>query len=217
MSKQAFVEKYSSKLTGIETSANNHDGARLSRIREANAARLEAQLAGQGLPRVQAAMNEPQLARADNNALAKPNFPDELVTIPGYDLYELQNLMQQVRLAKLLYGLDVLMNEADKLGLGEQITVMVSSNFARDPGYNGNDQYAGKDHWPITSAMLMGVGIQGDRVLGSTDDDHYAQLHQGTILTPAHIHHSLRALAGIRDHKLAQDFPLAGEDLDLFA
>ncbi len=225
--------------------------ARMSRIREANTARLETQLAAQGLPRAQSAMNELLLARADDNALAKLDFPDELVSLPGYELNDLQNLMQQAQLAlaafqaglavsvnlnlggfdthgnhdrdqirqlaKLLYGVDFLMNEADKLGLGGQITVVLSSDFARGPGYNGNDQYAGKDHWPITSAMLMGAGIQGDRVLGSTDDDQYAQPHQGTILTPAHIHHSLRALAGISDHKLAQDFPLAGEDLGLFA
>ncbi|HGG58033.1 MAG TPA: DUF1501 domain-containing protein [Nannocystis exedens] len=225
--------------------------ARMSRIREANAARLGAQLASQRLPRAQSSMNELLLARADDNALANLNFPDELVSIPGYDLNDLQNLMQQAQLAlaafqaglavsvnlnlsgfdthgnhdrdqirqlaKLLYGVDFLLSEADKLGLGEQITVMLSSDFARGPGYNGNDSYAGKDHWPITSAMLMGAGIQGDRVLGSTDDDQYALPHQGTILTPAHIHHSLRALAGISDHELAQDFPLAGEDLGLFA
>lgn len=225
--------------------------SRMDRIREANAERLGEQIEGQRLPRAKAAMNELFLARADDNALAGLTFPGELVTLPGYELSDLQSMMQQSQLAlsafqaglavsvnlnlggfdthgnhdrdqirqlaKLLYGVDFLMSEADKLGLGGQITVIISSDFARGPGYNGLDEYAGKDHWPITSAMLMGAGIAGDRVIGSTDEQQYAQDYKGTTLTPAHIHHSLRALAGISDHELALRFPLAGEDLGLFS
>ena len=224
--------------------------SRMDRIREANAERLSAQIEAQRLPRAKTSMNELFLSRADDNALAGLTFPDELATLPGYELSDLESLMQQSQLAlsafqaglavsanlnlggfdthgnhdrdqirqlaKLLHGVDFLMDEAEKLGLGGQITVMVSSDFARGPGYNGVDEYAGKDHWPITSAMLMGAGINGDRLIGSTDDQQYALPHNGEVLTPAHIHHSLRALAGISDHELAQRFPLAGEDLGLF-
>ncbi|MEZ4384160.1 MAG: DUF1501 domain-containing protein [Nannocystaceae bacterium] len=225
--------------------------ARMDRIRQASQERLSAQLEGQRLPRARKAMDELLLARADDNALAGLQFPAELATLPGYELSDLQNMMQQAQLAlaafkaglavavnlnlggfdthgnhdrdqirqlaKLLYGVDFLMSEAESAGLGGKLTVMIGSDFARGPGYNGNDAYAGKDHWPHTSAMLLGAGIPGGRVVGSTDDDQYAQPHNGEVITPAHIHHSLRAVAGIQDHELATLYPLAGSDLGLFA
>ena len=44
--------------------------------------------------------------------------------------------------------------------MDDQIVVVVGSEFARTPGYNGGN---GKDHWPITSMIVMANGIDGNR------------------------------------------------------
>ncbi len=45
--------------------------------------------------------------------------------------------------------------------------VLVASDMARSPILNAS---AGKDHWPYTSAVLVGGGVGGGRVLGGTND-----------------------------------------------
>jgi len=52
-------------------------------------------------------------------------------------------------------------------GLFEDTLVLVVSEMSRTPKYNDS---GGKDHWPHTSALLLGGGIPGGRVLGGTDD-----------------------------------------------
>jgi len=55
----------------------------------------------------------------------------------------------------------------DTAGLLDDTVVAVVSEMSRSPMRNRSQ---GKDHWPITSAMLFGGGVQGGRVLGGTDD-----------------------------------------------
>ncbi len=47
--------------------------------------------------------------------------------------------------------------------------VVVFSEMGRTPKLNANSQ-PGKDHWPVTSAMVMGAGVKGGVVLGATTD-----------------------------------------------
>jgi len=103
---------------------------------------------------------------------------------------------------------------------------VMGSDFGRTPGYNSGN---GKDHWPISSMMMMGPGIPGNRVIGGTDDRHGLHLvdpvtlaatgspdtAQGTRLSIAHVHRALRNLGGVPDDYKAA-FPLAGEDLPIF-
>jgi|GEM_PF-2571024 hypothetical protein len=49
-------------------------------------------------------------------------------------------------------GLDYLWDCADELGRDGRLTVIVSSDFSRDPYYNSG---VGKAHWPIDSYMVM--------------------------------------------------------------
>ncbi len=51
--------------------------------------------------------------------------------------------------------------------LADETIVVVLSEMGRTPGLNGAE---GKDHWPYTSAMLVGRGITGDRVIGAFDE-----------------------------------------------
>ncbi|MFT5684108.1 MAG: hypothetical protein ACI8RZ_005049 [Myxococcota bacterium] len=54
----------------------------------------------------------------------------------------------------------------DGQSLLSQTTVVVLSEMGRTPLYNGT---FGKDHWPVTSAMLVGAGVAGGQVVGATD------------------------------------------------
>ena len=54
----------------------------------------------------------------------------------------------------------------DGQSLLSQTTVLVISEMGRTPLYNGT---LGKDHWPVTSAMLIGAGVAGGQVVGATD------------------------------------------------
>jgi uncharacterized protein (DUF1501 family) len=45
--------------------------------------------------------------------------------------------------------------------------VVVLSEMGRTPKLNNE---SGKDHWPVTSALLLGAGVRGGRVIGATGD-----------------------------------------------
>ncbi|MEQ1503658.1 MAG: DUF1501 domain-containing protein [Myxococcota bacterium] len=57
--------------------------------------------------------------------------------------------------------------------LADETMVVVLSEMARTPALNG---LLGKDHWPYTSAMLVGPNLTGDRVVGGFDDAYYGKL-----------------------------------------
>ncbi len=46
--------------------------------------------------------------------------------------------------------------------------IVLYSDFGRTPKVNNN---AGRDHWPVGGALMIGGGIQGGRVVGATDDN----------------------------------------------
>jgi hypothetical protein len=50
----------------------------------------------------------------------------------------------------------------------EETVVAVVSEMSRTPRLNGE---GGKDHWPVTSALVLGAGVAGGRVLGGTTDE----------------------------------------------
>lgn len=78
-------------------------------------------------------------------------------------------------LARLMTLLD---GTTDAAGapLSQSTVVVVLSEMGRSPAKNGTD---GKDHWPYTSAMLLGPGLDTGRVVGGFDD-YYA----GALIDP---------------------------------
>lgn len=68
----------------------------------------------------------------------------------------------------LFGGLSLLAERLDSGGLLEDTLVAVISEMSRTPRLNAQQ---GKDHWPVTSAMLFG-GLVGDgsRVMGATNE-----------------------------------------------
>ncbi|MFT5681245.1 MAG: hypothetical protein ACI8RZ_002151 [Myxococcota bacterium] len=57
--------------------------------------------------------------------------------------------------------------------MADETVVVVLSEMGRTPRLNLD---LGKDHWPYTSALLLGPGINSGRVIGGFDDYYYGHL-----------------------------------------
>lgn len=221
-----------------------------ARIQRFQADRLAAMADKQHLPKVSRAINSLQLARRSDNELQRLTeaLPDSLddsnnplrrqaqlamaaakaglaisanLTVGGFDTHGNHDDNHIPRLSRLLDGVDFLWDEAERQGVADRLVVMVGSDFGRTPGYNDTN---GKDHWSITSVMLMGQGIEGNRVIGKTDERHrpmtvnsqtLAVDDDGIRLEPKHIHRALRKLVKIDDSDVAKRYFVPGEDLPL--
>ena len=144
------------------------------------------------------------------------------LAIGGFDTHGNHDERHLPRLAMVLEGIDYVMETAEAMGIRDKIVLTAASDFARTPHYNSDN---GKDHWSISSMMLMGAGIRGNRVIGASDERQrilhinpttLAQDDAGIRLRPEHVHRALRRHAGIADHALSHEFELVAEDLDLF-
>ncbi len=222
--------------------------ARMAATRDA---RHQAYAAKQNLPRLQQAMGMLYTARSGQNELKKLTeyLPAQLensnlrrqvqialaayragicvsvnLTSGGFDTHGNNDQGQFPSVARIWDGIDYLVEEAKNFGIWGNIVIVMGSDFGRTPGYNGGD---GKDHWSITSMMLMGKGIPGDTVIGKTTDRHnpynidpntLAPVEGGGLrLKPGHVHRALRRLAGIDQSELAIRFPIKEkEELPLF-
>ena len=81
-----------------------------------------------------------------------------------HDDIEDQNDLYQ----SLFSGLNDLVVGLQGAGLFEETLIVVLSEMTRTPKLNSD---GGKDHWPSTSALLIGGGLSGGRVLGGSDRD----------------------------------------------
>ncbi|WAS96996.1 DUF1501 domain-containing protein [Nannocystis punicea] len=224
-------------------------------IKKAQEARKERLLATEQLPRVQNAIGNLYASRTGSNELKKlqqylpdmlDNGPNPLrrqiqvalaafragisisvnLDIGGFDTHGDHDNSHIPRLVQILDGLDFLWSEAEVQGIGDNFVVLCGSDFGRTPGYNDTN---GKDHWAITSLMMMGKGIGGNKVIGASDDRHNAfnwdpktlkQSDSGIHIEPRHVHASLRRLAKIDGHDLMKQYPIAiekGDEMDLLA
>ncbi|MEM7436440.1 MAG: DUF1501 domain-containing protein [Myxococcota bacterium] len=207
----------------------------------------------QRLPRIWAGQNELMLARTGQDDLKRVSdaLPDEFadgqlerqiqvalaaytaglsvsvsVSRGGFDTHGNHDQNHLPRLIEFVNAADFAMQEAERLGVADKVAVVMGSDFGRTPGYNGGN---GKDHWPISSMMMMGPGIPGNRVIGATDDRHGIltvdpntlavqgppDSSDGVRISIASVHRALRDLAGVPDSFKAE-FPLGGDDLPLF-
>lgn len=214
-------------------------------IADWRARRLEAARDEQHLPRMQAALDNVATVRGGANELEllEAYLPDPLVgngtrrkiqiALAAYkaglavsasfrhgsfDTHADNDAQQVNKLNGLLGHVDFLWEEATRQGIADQLVVVVGSDFARTPGYNARD---GRDHWEIGSMMLMGAGIEGNRVIGATDNGLYAQKvdpetlelsSDGIRLKPQHVHRAVRELFGVSpvldDRFAIDDVPL---------
>lgn len=141
----------------------------------------------------------------------------------GFDTHGNNDQGQNNALTNLLEGLSAAYEEAQLYQETENnVRFMAAGDFGRTPRYNmGN----GKDHWSISSMLMMGPGIP-NKLVGQTDEEHNPMginpqtleaQENGMRLTPGHVHRALRKLAGIDTNPLSAKFPLKEpEDMPIF-
>lgn len=150
----------------------------------------------------------------------------------GFDTHDSHDANQSASLSWLLLALRYTMARAETLGLANRLTVLVTSDFGRTPLYNTNNK--GKDHWNVTSALVAGPGIAGNRGIGASDAGHKPMRVQlsnvsqvlpdadmsGIRIRPSHLHKELRRVFKVEEGDFAKRFRLPtgdGEDaLPLF-
>ena len=88
----------------------------------------------------------------------------------------------------------------------DETAVVVLSEMGRTPKLNGA---LGKDHWPVTSALVIGGGVHGGNVFGGTSATGEALLTDfasgtpaasGRTIEPRHLAAGLVALCGVDPH-----------------
>jgi hypothetical protein len=144
------------------------------------------------------------------------------LTIGQFDSHQKNDEDQMKLLPRFLASIDYLLRRAEDLNIREKIVLVLQSEMGRTPTYNNGD---GKDHWSIGSIMFLGSGIQGNRVIGATDEGQYAvpidpqtlqlQPDSSYRVRPEHIHLALRELAGVKDHPFSAQFPFQVKDKEL--
>jgi hypothetical protein len=219
-----------------------HDKFALDRIEEALRKEHEANASQPRLPRAERGENMLYAAQSNSKALQRvtkyipTNIPKERLSqqaeialasfkagvcvsanldIGQFDSHANNDRDQMKLIPEFLAGIAYLIRRADDLKISEQLVVVLQSEMGRTPNYNAGN---GKDHWSIGSAMFLGKGIKGNRVIGATDEKQFAvpvdtetlkiNKGKGTRVRPEHIHEALRELAGIAEHPLSKKFPL---------
>jgi hypothetical protein len=223
-------------------------------ILDAQNKRKERLLAKEQLPRVQRAVSVMYASRTGSNELKKLQqyLPADLdnsgnpllrqiqvavaaykagitvavnLDIGGFDTHGDHDNQHIPRLGQVLEGLDFIVQECERQGVGDNYVVMAGSDFGRTPGYNDTQ---GKDHWAVSSVLAFGKGIRGGRAIGETTERHdvlavnrktFKADPAGIRIEPRHLHQNLRRLAGIEADELMNFYPLAippEDDLQLF-
>jgi uncharacterized protein (DUF1501 family) len=142
---------------------------------------------------------------SDAFALATKLIINDVVTcinlgVGGFDTHT----SQTARMQPIMQMTDRLVRTmVDKLraaGKLDSTLIVLYSDFGRTPKVNSS---AGRDHWPIGGALMIGGGISGGRAVGATDDSLLAQAVNattggvdgaGTQLSPIHLGGSVLSL-----------------------
>lgn len=141
----------------------------------------------------------------DAFALATKLIINDVVTcvnlgIGGFDTHT----SQTTRMQPIMQMTDRLVRAmVDKLraaGKLDSTLIVLYSDFGRTPKVNGS---AGRDHWPVGGALMIGGGIAGGRAVGATDDSLLALGinttsgavdSAGTQISPIHLGGSILSL-----------------------
>jgi len=143
------------------------------------------------------------------------------LSIGQFDSHNNNDKDQMKLIPEFLAGITYMIRRAEELKIRDKLVIVVQSEMGRTPNYNAGN---GKDHWSIGSAMFIGQGIRGNRVIGATDEKQFSvpvipetlalDAEKGIRMRPEHIHTELRQLAGIADHPMSKRFPLGVAEKD---
>ncbi|MFT5404218.1 MAG: hypothetical protein ACI9DF_003061 [Verrucomicrobiales bacterium] len=221
-----------------------HDDFVNARIEAALKGQTDARIAQARLPRVERSQSMLYAAQINSKALKRvtPYIPKENpkgrlpqqaeialasfkagvcvsanLSIGQFDSHANNDRDQMNLIPELLAGIDYTLRRAEELKIRDKLVIVMQSEMGRTPNYNNGN---GKDHWSIGSIMFLGPGIQGNRVIGKTDDGQFLNpidaktlatvddKDNGVRVRPEHIHFALREFAGIAEHPFSEKFPL---------
>jgi hypothetical protein len=196
--------------------------ARLPRVERSQSMLYSAQVNSKALHRVTPfipkTMSKERLAQQADIALA--SFKAGVcvsanLSIGQFDSHANNDRDQMKLIPELLAGIDDVIGKAEELQIREKLVVIIQSEMGRTPDYNNGN---GKDHWSVGSIMFMGAGINGNRVVGATDEKQFlvpinpqtlgTDADAGITVRPEHIHKALRDFAGVTQHEFSERFPL---------
>ena len=142
----------------------------------------------------------------------------------GFDSHENHDAVHEELYVRFADYVGYFWDYAEELGIAERIMLVIGSDFGRTNFYNDGE---GKDHWPVGSYIIMEKNAPwGNRVVGVTDDLHFAQRidpttlkesRDGVLITPAHVHQAVQEYLGLDQYARDIGLSLSGvESLPLF-
>ena len=117
---------------------------------------------------------------------------------------------------------DWAVTEAARVGVAEQLVILLGSDFGRGPAYNSSD---GKGHAQTTSFLIHSPLIEGNRVVGgrdksgdalAVDPDNLTLSDAGEIMTPGTVHAAMRRLLSLDTADNLAAYPIDAPDVYLF-
>lgn len=148
------------------------------------------------------------------------------IDIGGFDTHNNHDANHYPRLMDHLGAIDNIIDDAAARGIGDNLIIVMGSDFGRTNKYNSDN---GKDHWSHTSMMVWGgpAHFQGDKTVGATNDMQQSQKvnpntlaldNNGVEITPEYVHQALRSLAGIHQNpSVTGNFPFAEPVMPIFS
>ena len=219
-----------------------HDDFVVDRIEQALRSQAEERSTAVRLPRVNRSQSTLYAAQANSKALRRvtPFVPSKSpnnrlglqadialasfkagvcvsanLSIGQFDSHNNNDPDQMRLIPEFLEGIDYLITKSEELKIRDKLVIVIQSEMGRTPNYNKGN---GKDHWSVGSIMFIGSGIQGNRVIGATDEKQFlipvnpkslaTDTETGIRVRPEHIHDALRRHAKIDDHEFSKRFPL---------
>jgi uncharacterized protein (DUF1501 family) len=110
---------------------------------------------------------------SESFAMALKLIKNDLVScvnmgLGGFDTHSNQSRSLEGILPDFDSNLKTFVNELKSAGKLDDTLIVLYSDFGRTPKVNGN---AGRDHWPVGGAVMIGGGILGGRAVGGTDEN----------------------------------------------
>lgn len=148
------------------------------------------------------------------------------IHLDGFDTHDDHDVRHYPRLMDYLGAVDNIIDDAVNRGMGDNLVIVMTSDFARTNRYNNDN---GKDHWSHGSMMVWGAPgfFGGNRVVGLTNDNQVSQPINATtlqpdaggiVLTNEYVHQALRDLAGVAGSPMVtSQFPFGEQILPIFS
>jgi len=162
-----------------------------------------------------------QLAHVALHAMSQGVSCSAAVESGGFDTHDDHDNRHEPMMARLTRLIDYIWTKAASYGIENRLVVVVTSDFARTPFYNGGN---GKDHWPVGSVVVMKKNVNWtNRVVGITDGTQGAVKinpstlqadNNGVTIEPKDVHQMLRQIIGINNNPIANQFDLGNSNIN---